>query len=139
MNQDIRWQQRFQNFDRALGLLRSALAGKQIEDYNELETEGLVQRFEYTFELAWKTVKDYLEYSGVVLTQITPAAVIKEAFAAKLISDGELWMEMLKRRNVMSHTYDFQQFQAAVAAIHARYLTAFEQLHGLLRKEAASL
>ena len=138
MNQDVRWQQRFQNFDRALCLLRSALAGRNLENYNELEMEGLVQRFEYTFELAWKTIKDYLENSGVVLAQVTPATVIKEAFSAKVIADGELWMEMLKRRNLLSHTYDFQHFQAAVVAIHAHYLTAFEQLHALLKKETAS-
>ena len=66
-NPDIRWQQRFDNFDRALGLLREALANGP-GALNQLEKEGVVQRFEYTLELAWKTIKDYLEESGVVLT-----------------------------------------------------------------------
>ena len=66
-NPDIRWQQRFDNFDRALGLLREALANGPAA-LNQLEKEGVVQRFEYTLELAWKTIKDYLEESGVVLT-----------------------------------------------------------------------
>lgn len=66
-NPDIRWQQRFDNFDRALGLLREALANGPAA-LNQLEKEGVVQRFEYTLELAWKTIKDYLEGSGVVLT-----------------------------------------------------------------------
>jgi len=138
MSQDVRWRQRFQNFDRALGLLRAALANRKLEAFSELELEGLAQRFEYTFELAWKTLKDYLEHSGIVLAQVTPASVIKEAFAAKIITDGDLWLEMLKRRNLLSHTYDFHQFQTAVAALQARYLPAFEQLQVLLRKESAS-
>ncbi len=66
-NPDIRWQQRFDNFDRALGLLREALANGPAA-LNQLEKEGVVQRFEYTLELAWKTIKDYLEESRVVLT-----------------------------------------------------------------------
>jgi hypothetical protein len=66
-NPDIRWQQRFDNFDRALGLLREALANGPAA-LNQLEKEGVVQRFEYTLELEWETIKDYLEESGVVLT-----------------------------------------------------------------------
>ena len=66
-NPDIRWQQRFDNFDRALGLLREALANGPAA-LNQLEKEGVVQRFEYTLDLAWKTIEDYLEESGVVLT-----------------------------------------------------------------------
>ncbi len=67
MNQDFRWQQRFENFERGFILLRSALEERAPEAFNQLELEGLVQRFEYTFELAWKTLKDYLEQAGVVL------------------------------------------------------------------------
>ena len=66
-NPDIRWQQRFDNFDRALGLLREALANGPAA-LNQLEKQGVVQRFEYTSELAWKTIEDYLEESGVVLS-----------------------------------------------------------------------
>ena len=136
---DIRWKQRFKNFERAFILLRSALEGHAPEEFNELELEGLVQRFEYTFELAWKTLKDRLEHSGIVLPQITPAAVIKSAFAAKLIEDGQAWMDMLKHRNLMSHTYDSAKFKEAVAAIRARYLNALDELYLLLKKEIAGL
>lgn len=135
MSQDIRWRQRFDNYERAVNLLRSALADRAPDAFSELELEGLVQRFEYTFELAWKTLKDYLEESGVVLPQITPAAVIKAAFAAKLIEDGETWMAMLKHRNLMSHTYDSKEFLEAVAAIRVNYLGALQQVYVMLKKE----
>lgn len=73
-NPDIRWQQRFENFDRALTLLQDALAAGPAV-LNQLEKEGVVQRFEYTLEPAWKTVRDFLEKSGVVLMAITPRQV----------------------------------------------------------------
>lgn len=137
MSEDIRWHQRFENFERAYVLLSSALERREPDAFNELEMEGLVQRFEYTFELAWKTLKDYLENSGVVLPQITPSAVIKAAFTAKLIEQGETWMDMLKHRNLMSHTYDFKEFREAVVAIRTRYLNALGQVYLLLKKERA--
>ena len=110
MNPDIRWKQRFQNFDRGFVLLRDALA-REPESLSMLEKEGVIQRFEYTFELAWKTLKDYLEESGLVITPITPRQVIKEAFAAKVISDGVVWVNMLDHRNLLSHTYDSSVFE----------------------------
>ena len=79
---DIRWKQRFQNFDRAFVLLRDALE-EGPGALNQLEKEGVVQRFEYSFELAWKTVKDYLEESGIVFPTVTPRQVLKDGFAAK--------------------------------------------------------
>jgi nucleotidyltransferase substrate binding protein (TIGR01987 family) len=135
LDPDVRWKQRFENFERAFILLRSALEDRTPEQFSDLELEGLIQRFEYTFELAWKTLKDRLEQAGVVLPQITPAAVIKAAFAAKLIEDGQTWIDMLKHRNLMSHTYDFVKFQQAVAAIRARYLAALDQVYFLLKQE----
>jgi nucleotidyltransferase substrate binding protein (TIGR01987 family) len=128
---DIRWQQRFDNFARALALLREALARGPVV-LNQLEKEGVVQRFEYTLELAWKTVKDYLEESGVVLTAITPRQVVKDAFAAKILADGQTWIAMIDHRNLLSHTYDPVNFEEAVVAIHGRYLAALQQLHDLL-------
>ena len=77
MNQDIRWRQRFNNFEKALLLLQEGLA-KGAEKLSNLEKEGIVQRFEFTFELAWKTMKDYLEFSGILFDQVTPRSVIKD-------------------------------------------------------------
>lgn len=129
MNADIRWKQRFQNFDRAFVLLRKALENGP-ESLSLLEKEGVIQRFEYSFELAWKTLKDYLEESGLIITPITPRQVIKEAFAARLLADGQVWIDMLDHRNLLSHTYDSAVFEAAVEAITRCYLPAMEAMHG---------
>lgn len=132
---DIRWKQRFQNFDRAFMLLRDALA-RGPEALNQLEKEGVIQRFEYCFELAWKTVKDYMEHSGVVFATVAPRQVLKEAFAAKIIADGQVWIDMLDHRNLLSHTYSEASFEHAVAAIHTRYLAGFDSLHEFLQGES---
>ncbi len=91
-----------------------------------------MQRFEYTLELAWKTLKDYLEASGIVLNAITPRQVIKDAFAARIVADGQAWIDMIDHRNLLSNTYDPVNFEEAVKAIHDRYLTALRQVRDLL-------
>ncbi|HEV7925429.1 MAG TPA: nucleotidyltransferase substrate binding protein [Verrucomicrobiae bacterium] len=136
MNPDIRWKQRFQNFGRGFVLLREALERKP-ESLSMLEKEGVIQRFEYTFELAWKTIKDYLEEGGLVISPVTPRQVIKEAFAAKVISDGDVWIRMLDNRNLLSHTYDSSVFEQAVEAIAAQYLSAMAKLHEFFLKKSA--
>jgi nucleotidyltransferase substrate binding protein (TIGR01987 family) len=128
MNLDIRWKQRFQNFDRAFTLLSEALK-RGPEALNALEKEGVIQRFEYSFELAWKTLRDFLEEGGLVISPVTPRQVIKEAFAAKVLADGQVWIDMLDHRNRLSHTYAASVFEEAVKAIAARYLPAMETLH----------
>jgi nucleotidyltransferase substrate binding protein (TIGR01987 family) len=135
MKNDIRWKQRFENFERAFLLLQEAFA-RDPEKMSDLEKEGAIQRFEYTFELAWKTLKDYLVYSGVVFEQITPRSVIKQAFAAKIIRDGQTWIDMLEQRNLMSHTYDDESFKIAFSSISRSYLTAIEQVFTWLKKRA---
>jgi nucleotidyltransferase substrate binding protein (TIGR01987 family) len=129
MTSTIRWRQRFQNLDRAIQLLRAPLADG-VERLSLLEKEGVIQRFEFTLELAWKTLKDYLEYSGVVIEPATPRNVVKEAFAAKILPDGQVWIDMLDHRNLLSHTYDEKAFCAAVDALAERYLPAILALHG---------
>ncbi len=128
-NKDIRWIQRFQNFDRAFLLLRSALEERGLEQMSELEKEGLIQRFEYSYELAWKTMKDYLEEQGTIINPVTPRNVIKEAFSAQIIADGQVWVDMMLHRNLLDHTYDFSKFQEVLDAVVKRYLDAQEQLH----------
>ena len=134
-NPDIRWKQRFRNFDRAFLLLRDAMENGP-SALNPLEKEGVIQRFEYCFELGWKCVKDYLEAGGLVLATVTPRQVLKEAFAAKILPDGQVWIDMLDHRNLLSHTYDQASFEQAVEAIHARYLAALAQLHDRLHPES---
>jgi len=136
MNADIRWKQRFENFGRGFVLLRQALERKP-ENLSMLEKEGVIQRFEYTLELAWKTLKDYLEAGGLVISPVTPRQVIKEAFAAKVIPDGGVWIKMLDHRNLLSHTYDSSVFEEAVRAIAEFYLPAMEKLNQFFIEKGA--
>ena len=128
---DIRWQQRFQNFRRAFGLLREALEDKNIDKYSDLEREGIIQRFEYTFELGWETFKDYLEFSGVNLTEATPRKVIKVCAANNIFGEAEInpevFMDMMLSRNALSHTYDFEQFKQVIVKIKEQYLSELEK------------
>lgn len=132
---DIRWRQRLQNYSRALSLLGSALANGP-DVLNDLEKEGVVQRFEYTVELAWKVLKDYLEFSGVQLVSVTPKSVVKAAFSARLLSDGQLWIDMLDHRNLLSHKYDQALLGKGLAEIEARYLPALNALQQYLEGQA---
>ena len=134
MSREVRWHYRFRNFSRAYTLLREAMERK-VAELNELEREGAIQRFEYTFELAWLTLKDRLEYAGVTLSEITPRNVIREAFAAKLIADADAWMDMLVERNLMSHTYDFARFEAVIENTRSRYLAVLDNLYQRLSLE----
>lgn len=124
-----RWQYRFDNFSRAYFLLREAAERSKAGELEQLAKEGMIQRFEFCMELAWKTMKDYLESQGVVFSQVTPRAVLKESIAVNLISDGEGWMSALDARNKLSHTYDFKKFEAVIEEIHARYLDCIDRLH----------
>jgi nucleotidyltransferase substrate binding protein (TIGR01987 family) len=135
MNPDVRWKQRFANFDRALTLLGDA--STDIGALSMLEREGLMQRFEYTLELAWKTVKDYLEAGGLVISPATPRQVVKDAYAAKVLSDGQVWVDMIDNRNLLSHTDDLAVFEATAAAISGRYLPALKDLRDYLIARSA--
>jgi len=128
MSPDVRWKQRFSNFDRAFVLLREALE-RGPSALSALEKEGVIQRFEYTFELAWKLLKDYLDAEGAVIAPITPRQVIKDAYAAKMVSDGQAWIDMLDHRNLLAHTYDASVFETAVDAIAERYLPTLSSMH----------
>lgn len=136
--EDVRWQQRFANFEKAFTLLRSTFMENEIAEFSMLEKEGIIQRFEYTYELAWKTLKDYLQYTGVTLEQITPRAVIKAAFAANIIIDGQEWIEMLEKRNEMSHEYNEEQAMLIVENIKDTYTPLLEHLYLFLKKQSTT-
>lgn len=131
---DVRWKQRFQNFDRAVLLLREAMHDGP-DSLNALEKEGTIQRFEYCFELAWKTMKDDLEANGFIFTTLTPRQVLKDAFMAKLIPDGQVWIDMLDHQNLLSHTYSPLVFDEAIHAIHTRHLPNLETFHEFMMTE----
>lgn len=125
-----RWCYRFDNYRRAFGLLREAM--EQERPLTQLEKEGVIQRFEYTMELAWKTMKDYLESEGMVLEPVTPRTVIRKAFEAGVIREGDAWQKALDARNSMSHTYNQAVFERVIADIRSSYLAAFDELYEFL-------
>jgi nucleotidyltransferase substrate binding protein (TIGR01987 family) len=129
-DQDIRWKQRFQNFEKALNQLMVAVGKKDLSD---LEKAGCIQFYEFTFELAWKTLNDYLTFQSVSVK--FPRDTIKEAFKYGLIDDGDIWMDMLEKRNLMSHTYDETNADIAYHLISENYykaiLSVFQKLKSL--------
>ena len=137
-NQDTRWKQRFSNFSRALSLLREAME-EDVFSLKQLEKEGIIQRFEYTFELAWKVLKDKMEFDGIVLDQISPKTVVRQAFAAKYINDPDTWLKMIGDRNLISHTYDFVKFEAVIQSIADSYLPMLDEWYFSLLMEANDL
>lgn len=127
MTEDIRWKQRFDNYLRAFETLRRAVDLSRQRDLSELEQQGLIQGFEFTHELAWNVLKDYLEESGISGI-IGSKGATREAFKNGLIHDGESWMEMIKARNLSSHTYNQDTAEEVVSNILQRFYPAFEQM-----------
>ena len=126
---DVRWEQRFENFEKAFSFFKRACKKK---NYSPLEASGLVKAFEFTFELAWKTLKDYLEMTGIDAK--FPRDVIKQSYNTQLIEDGHRWMLMLEKRNELSHTYDQKEADKAVAIIKSKYFSAVEQVYKKLKQ-----
>ena len=121
---DIRWEQRFSNYQKALAQLQKFI---DRGDLSELEEQGLIKAFEYTYELAWNTMKDFLEYRGQ--TDIYGSRdVIRKAFELGLIEDGENWMDMLKSRNKTSHTYNQETADEICKVVREQYHLLFRQL-----------
>ncbi len=129
-SKEIRWKQRHQNLQRAFAQLQKGLALKQP---NEIEKQGIIQSFEFTFELAWKTLKDYLESQQIELS--FPRDVIKQAFHHQLISDGDTWLHMLENRNRMAHTYNEVAANAALQLIQEKYFAALQQVVQILNQK----
>lgn len=119
-----RFIERKQDLENATNRLKEAL--KQEE--NDIVIDGVLHRYEFTFELAWKTLKDYLEYLGISMNTGSPREVIKESFAHNLISDGEIWIKMMLARNSLSHLYDEETSRKIYAAIKSEYIYEIEKL-----------
>lgn len=134
--QDVRWVQRFDNFKRVYALLCEVLDGdKDVLSLSTLEKEGTIQRFENTFELAWKTLKDKMEYDGVSFEQISPKYVFKLGYNHKYINNIERWIEMTNDRNLLAHTYNFVTFDKVLENIAKEYHPLPEQLFTYFSKE----
>jgi len=130
-NKDIRWQQRFISYNKAFGQLKRFV---ETEDLNEMESQGLIKAFEYTYELAWKTLQDLLEYKGYQ-NIAGPRPVIEQSYQDGYITDGNLWMAMHQSRNLTSHTYEEATAKEIVEKIRGVYIDLFKDLKAQLEKE----
>lgn len=130
---DIRWIQRFNHFRRALSQLREAIALAQSRPLSRLEEQGLIQAFEFTHELAWNVLKDFLEDRGVQ-NLYGSRDTTREAFKTGLIENAEIWMNMIQSRNLTSHTYDDVVAAEISSAIRTRYFPQFDNLQNKLEK-----
>ena len=135
MSEDIRWKQRYNNLQLAYARLRKTVTANANSPDDEMIQMALVKSFEMTFELAWKTMKDYLKFNGIDVK--LPREVIKQAFASDIIIDGQMWIDMLENRNVMAHVYDEALARETVCRICQNYMPALEQLHHFLMEKAS--
>lgn len=123
-NKDIRWLQRFKNFKKAFSQLEDAV---ELGKYSNLERQGLIKAFEFTYELAWNTLKDFLNEKG--FTEIIGSKdTIRLAFKNGLIENGESWMKMLKSRNITAHTYDLETAIEIEHVVRETYYDLFAAL-----------
>ncbi len=122
--QDIRWQQRFDNYLRAFQSLVEAFELSHVRELSKLERQGLIQAFEFTHELAWNLLKDYLVHKGFA-DLIGSRDATRLAFKNALIADGEAWMDMIKARNLSSHTYNLEVAASIEHDILTRFYPAF--------------
>lgn len=120
-----RWKQRKEDLKNAVTRLQEALYE---ENATDIVIDGVLHRFEFSFELAWKTMKDYLEYMGIVEKIGSPREIIKSAFKAELIENGEGWIEMMLARNTLSHLYSEEESRKIYNQIKEKYITMLEEL-----------
>jgi nucleotidyltransferase substrate binding protein (TIGR01987 family) len=125
---DIRWKQRFQNFEKAYLFLEQSTS---IEKLTDIERAGLIQFFEMTFELAWKVIKDFLQEEGFSVS--SPKDAFKQAFQAELIKDGHVWIDALEDRNLTVHTYDEKTAIEVEKKIKEKYYPALKELYILFK------
>ena len=124
MQNDIRWKQRFYNYQKAISQLTKFIKKGEL---NELEEQGIIKAFEYTYELAWNVIKDYYEEQGEVSIQGSRDA-LRLAFQRGLIADGDNWMKMIKSRIASVHTYNLEIAQQINQDIHDIYFQLFIEL-----------
>lgn len=120
-----RYEERKKELASATARLKEALQQKE----NDIVIDGTLHRFEFTFELAWKTIKDYLEYSGIIDGIESPREIIKTAYANGIINDGEEWIKMMLARNSLSHLYDEEKSREIYIEIKKIYINLFESLN----------
>lgn len=135
MEQDIRWKQRFSNYTKALAVFTEAVELARSRQLSPLEKQGLVQSFEFTQELSWKVLKDFLEYQGAATGILGSKDAIRRGFAAGLIQEGDIWMDMIASRNLASHTYNQETAEAIIQKCVESYAPQFRLLKERLEAE----
>lgn len=123
-----RLKERYEDYIKALNRLKEAM----LENPTDIVIDGTLQRYEFTFELAWKTIKDYLEYNGYTEGISSPRAIIQLAFQTKIIKKGDIWIQMMLDRNSLSHLYDEEKSREIYNNIKNKYLKQFEELKEFL-------
>jgi len=122
---ELRWRQRLESLQRALRQLQAALAAHQAAPGDEVIGMAVIKGYELSFELGWKTLKDLLAHEGIDAP--LPRQVIREAFAANLVRDGQIWIDMLEQRNLMAHTYDIERARQALTLIQTSFAPALQE------------
>jgi nucleotidyltransferase substrate binding protein (TIGR01987 family) len=130
---DVRWQQRFENYQKALAQLRSSVKLSRTRSLSQLEKQGVIKAFEFTHELALNVLKDFLADQGNSNIKGSKDAT-REAFKVQLITDGENWMAMIRSRNNSSHTYHESFAEQLVQVITTTYFPLFENLEQEMKK-----
>ncbi|MBU0996248.1 MAG: nucleotidyltransferase substrate binding protein [Proteobacteria bacterium] len=133
MNNEDRWKQRFQNFDKAFQVFQRRIDEYENDPGSEAFQMALIQAFEMLLELSWKTLKDYLENEGMAVT--TPKAVIRQAFQSELIENGEEWMDALSQRNLTSHIYDDETARQVLSFVSEHFYPIVRDLYHRLKRE----
>ena len=128
-HEPARWEYRFEHYGSAYSLLQITCDDYQQRTFSDLEKEGLLARFSFTWELGWKLLKDYLQSLGVSLEAIAPKPVIRAALVAGLIDDASLWMDALDTRNGLAHVYSQSLRDAALSRVCNEYIGVFKDLH----------
>ena len=128
-DKDVRWIQRLEHFAKAVSQLENFIEKKRL---NKLEKQGLIQAFEYTYELAWNVLKDYFENQGEI-NLFGSRDVFRLAFRRGLIEDGETWMDMIKSRSLTSHTYNEDLVEPITAKIAQSYSLEFKKLNSKMK------
>lgn len=126
-----RFEERKQDLAKATERLKEAFCEKE----TELAIDGTLHRFEFTFELAWKTMKDFMEYNGIIDSTGSPREVLKMAFQSGIIEDGDTWINMMLSRNSLSHLYDEGTSRKIYKDIKEKYIVLFEKLNTELEKK----
>ncbi len=128
---DIRWKQRLQNYRKALAQLDEGIELAKLRELSRLEKQGVIQAFEYTYELGWNTLKDFLQWQGIEGI-VGSRDTIREAFSKSLIDDGQGWIDMLADRNRTTLTYNEATAEAILKNIRERYHSLFHELEATL-------